>query len=117
VNGLRSEQRVSTPIRVRKELVEKSKFLSLVLRHDPGSIGVALNAEGWVGEDAEGRGGNRFLRCDINCSKPPNLTADYADHADRRDIRAIRAIRGQTDWAGISRWSESGVLRSPLGIS
>jgi len=41
---------------MRKELVEKSKFLSLVLRHDPGSIGVVLDAEGWVGVEALLRG-------------------------------------------------------------
>jgi len=41
---------------MRKELVEKSKFLSLVLRHDPGSICVALDAEGWVGVEALLRG-------------------------------------------------------------
>jgi len=45
---LRWRRRTSNPVRMRKELIEKSKFLSLVLRHDPGSIGVALDAQGWV---------------------------------------------------------------------
>jgi len=29
-------------------LVRRSKHLSLVLRHDPGSVGIALDAAGWV---------------------------------------------------------------------
>jgi len=32
-------------------LVRISKFLSLVLRHDPGRIGIALDEAGWVGVD------------------------------------------------------------------
>ena len=31
-----------------KDLTKYSKLLSLVLRHDPGSIGLTLDAEGWV---------------------------------------------------------------------
>ncbi|SHJ66958.1 putative RNA 2'-phosphotransferase [Rubritalea squalenifaciens DSM 18772] len=33
---------------MRKSLVKKSKFLSLVLRHDPSAAGVALDENGWV---------------------------------------------------------------------
>jgi putative RNA 2'-phosphotransferase len=32
-----------------KELTRKSKFLSLVLRHKPGTIGITLDEHGWVG--------------------------------------------------------------------
>lgn len=31
-----------------KELTRKSKFLSLVLRHKPGKIGIVLDENGWV---------------------------------------------------------------------
>lgn len=31
-----------------KELTRISKFLSLVLRHDPGRIGIVLDPQGWV---------------------------------------------------------------------
>ncbi|MBL8297079.1 MAG: RNA 2'-phosphotransferase [Rhodanobacteraceae bacterium] len=31
-----------------KHLVSLSKFLSLVLRHEPGTIGITLDAQGWV---------------------------------------------------------------------
>jgi putative RNA 2'-phosphotransferase len=33
---------------MRKSLTSKSKFLSLVLRHDPGVIGLTLDANGWA---------------------------------------------------------------------
>lgn len=33
---------------MRKSLVSKSKFVSLVLRHDPGLIGLTLDANGWA---------------------------------------------------------------------
>jgi putative RNA 2'-phosphotransferase len=33
---------------VKKSLVSKSKFLSLVLRHQPESIGLSLDANGWA---------------------------------------------------------------------
>ena len=32
-------------------LVRVSKFLSLVLRHDPGKVGLTLDAAGWTGVD------------------------------------------------------------------
>jgi putative RNA 2'-phosphotransferase len=31
-----------------KKLPQLSKFLSFILRHDPGAIGIALDANGWV---------------------------------------------------------------------
>lgn len=33
------------------DIVSTSKFLSLVLRHDPGRIGIELDAQGWVAID------------------------------------------------------------------
>ncbi|MGL6211470.1 MAG: RNA 2'-phosphotransferase [Paracoccaceae bacterium] len=35
-----------------KDLQKQSKFLSLVLRHDPGSIGIELDPQGWVDVEA-----------------------------------------------------------------
>ncbi|MEJ2802347.1 RNA 2'-phosphotransferase [Comamonadaceae bacterium PP-2] len=35
-----------------KPLTETSKFLSYVLRHEPQSVGLSLDTEGWVGVDA-----------------------------------------------------------------
>ncbi|WP_017590772.1 RNA 2'-phosphotransferase [Nocardiopsis ganjiahuensis] len=34
-----------------KEIVRASKFLSLVLRHDPARAGITLDPHGWVGVD------------------------------------------------------------------
>jgi putative RNA 2'-phosphotransferase len=34
-----------------KDLKQTSKFLSLVLRHNPGLIGIEMDAEGWVAVD------------------------------------------------------------------
>ncbi len=34
-----------------KELIETSKYLSYILRHKPESIGLFLNAQGWVNVD------------------------------------------------------------------
>lgn len=33
---------------MRPELVKKSKFLSLILRHDPAAVGVELDEAGWI---------------------------------------------------------------------
>jgi putative RNA 2'-phosphotransferase len=33
---------------MRKELIRKSKYLSLVLRHQPSAAGIALDENGWV---------------------------------------------------------------------
>ena len=45
-----------------KRNVKISKFLSLVLRHEPGAAGISLDANGWVAVDAllNGCGKNRF---------------------------------------------------------
>lgn len=37
---------------MRRHLIPKSKFLSLILRHNPGVVGLALDSEGWVDVDA-----------------------------------------------------------------
>jgi hypothetical protein len=43
---------------MRKRLEEASRFLSFVLRHEPESIGVELDSEGWAGLDALIAGAN-----------------------------------------------------------
>ena len=49
-----------------KPVVEISKFLSFVLRHNPQSIGITLDAEGWMPVDellaAAARHGQKFSR-------------------------------------------------------
>ncbi len=36
---------------MKKSLISKSKFLSLVLRHTPDAIGIRLDPEGWISVD------------------------------------------------------------------
>ena len=54
---------------MRKALVPRSRFLSLVLRHRPETIGVELDEEGWVDIDALltgcARTGNRLSRKEL----------------------------------------------------
>lgn len=50
-------------------LVKHSKFLSRVLRHKPETIGIELDAQGWVEVDvllaAAGRAGKKFTRDEL----------------------------------------------------
>lgn len=46
-----------------RHLVSLSKFLSLVLRHDPAAIGLSLDEQGWTGID-------RLLACAAAAGKP-----------------------------------------------
>lgn len=52
-----------------KQTIEISKFLSLVLRHNPQKIGIALDPEGWTPVDAllaaAGRHGRRISRAQL----------------------------------------------------
>lgn len=53
-----------------KDLVRHSKFLSLVLRHQPETVGIALDAQGWVAVDellaAFGRHGHTLDRAALD---------------------------------------------------
>jgi RNA:NAD 2'-phosphotransferase (TPT1/KptA family) len=44
------------PMNNKNTLTSTSKFMSLVLRHNPGRAGLALDAQGWVPIDALLRG-------------------------------------------------------------
>ena len=54
-----------------KEAVKTSKFLSLILRHEPERVGLSLGEGGWVGVD-------ELLKC-VN-SHGGNLTLDQLKH-------------------------------------
>ncbi|MBR7835944.1 RNA 2'-phosphotransferase [Actinospica durhamensis] len=51
-------------------MVKDSKFLALVLRHDPGKVGVELDGAGWVAVDvllaAAGAHGRRISRAQLD---------------------------------------------------
>lgn len=76
---------------------EISKFLSYILRHDPGSIGLALDPQGWVDVDA-------LLDKAKAAGRPidrATLEAVVADNDKKRftlseDGRRIRAAQGHS---------------------
>ena len=77
-----------------KSLIRKSKLLSLVLRHDPGSIGIELDANGWVEVDvllaaiAERRPAASISRELLEEIVETNDKRRFAFSDDRRRIRA-----------------------------
>lgn len=79
---------------MRDKLVETSKFLSYVLRHEPGAIGVALDSEGWLAIPAliEGaaRAGRRLDRALIEAVVAGNDKKRFALSDDGQRIRAVQ---------------------------
>jgi putative RNA 2'-phosphotransferase len=74
-----------------------SKFLSFVLRHRPGAVGISLDAGGWVDVDVLLRGcaehGRSLSRSDLDevVAKSPKQRFAFAD-----DGRRIRANQGHS---------------------
>ncbi|MBM9510089.1 RNA 2'-phosphotransferase [Actinacidiphila acididurans] len=75
-----------------KQVVKVSKFLSLVLRHNPGAVGVVLDEGGWVDVDelitACAARGRRFSRADLDHVVATNNKKRFAYSEDGRRIRA-----------------------------
>ncbi|MEU3462502.1 RNA 2'-phosphotransferase [Streptomyces sp. NPDC006733] len=75
-----------------KRTVKVSKFLALVLRHDPGAVGLALDEGGWVAVDeliaACDRAGRRFSRTELDHVVATNNKKRYEYSPDGRRIRA-----------------------------
>jgi putative RNA 2'-phosphotransferase len=73
-------------------VVKVSKFLSLVLRHDPGRIGIALDEGGWADVDeliaACAARGRRFSRAELDHVVATNNKKRFALSEDGRRIRA-----------------------------
>ncbi len=82
---------------MRRELVRQSKFLSLILRHDPSVIGVELDEAGWIDVD---------VLLDAIQSKRPRFTRVVLDEVvatnDKKrfvfseDGNRIRAAQGHS---------------------
>lgn len=72
--------------------VRKSKFLSLVLRHEPARAGIVLDAAGWVEVDALLRGcaaaGTRISRDELERIVAQSDKQRFAFSEDRLRIRA-----------------------------
>lgn len=74
-----------------------SKFMSLVLRHSPDTIGIALDAQGWVEVDEllerSARHGDAFTREELDTVV---ATSDKQRFALSEDGRRIRANQGHS---------------------
>ncbi len=80
-----------------RERVKLSKFMSLVLRHDPGCIGIALDEQGWVAIDDLLAGAAR-QRVALNRERLETIvaTSDKRRFAISDDGLRIRANQGHS---------------------
>jgi putative RNA 2'-phosphotransferase len=73
-------------------LIKESKFLALVLRHDPGKIGIVLDAAGWVNVDtllaALHRRGRELTRAQLDQVVAENDKKRYEYDGSGTRIRA-----------------------------
>jgi putative RNA 2'-phosphotransferase len=76
----------------KKRATSISKYLSLVLRHDPAAAHVTLDAEGWVGVDdllaGAARNGSSFSRAELEEVVQQNEKQRFAFSLDGQRIRA-----------------------------
>ena len=77
-------------------LVRLSKFISLVLRHDPGKIGLSLDAHGWADVDELIAKANRFVRFDRPMLEKVVAENDKKRFAFSPDGTKIRASQGHS---------------------
>jgi putative RNA 2'-phosphotransferase len=77
---------------MRRDLISISKFLSLVLRHEPQIVGITLDSDGWVDVDnlltACEKHGKRITRQQLDETVATNDKKRFAFSADGRRIRA-----------------------------
>jgi putative RNA 2'-phosphotransferase len=80
-----------------------SKFLSFVLRHEPGAIGLTLDANGWVSVDvllqALGNHGRPLVRAELESIVATSDKQRFALSPDRSMIRANQGHSVQVDLA------------------
>ena len=84
-----------------KQLVEISKFLSFVLRHNPQAIGITLDAEGWVAVNdllaAAARHGQSGTRQQVEEVVATNDKKRFSLSADGQLIRANQGHSVEVD--------------------
>lgn len=77
-----------------KHLTDTSKFLSLVLRHEPEAIGLTLDTEGWARIDdliaCAAQRGKRIDRSTIDTIVVENDKKRFAISPDGASIRAVQ---------------------------
>ena len=78
-----------------KEIVRTSKFLSLVLRHEPQQVGLTLDSAGWVSVDELLKAVNRH-GVSLTLDQPKHIvaTSDKKRFAFSDKGRRIRASQG-----------------------
>lgn len=83
------------------KLVRLSKFLSLVLRHDPGTLGITLDSNGWVAVDellsAAARAGKTITREQLDEVVATNDKKRFAFSPDGTRIRASQGHSVEVD--------------------
>ncbi len=80
-----------------KDLKHISKFLSLVLRHKPEEIEVAMDAQGWVNVDELiGKCNQSNNKLDFEMLEEVVVTSDKQRFAFNDDYTKIRANQGHT---------------------
>jgi putative RNA 2'-phosphotransferase len=80
-----------------KETIRTSKFLSLILRHEPERVGLILGEAGWVGVDELLQAVNRHgLGLTLAQLKHVVATSDKKRFAFSEDGRRIRASQGHS---------------------
>ncbi|MEI6421325.1 MAG: RNA 2'-phosphotransferase [Lentisphaerota bacterium] len=87
---------------MRKELLRKSKFLSLVLRHDPSKIGIELDENGWTHvptliENSLTRAGIDLNRTELNEIVATNDKKRFSFSDDGLRIRASQGHSVKVD--------------------
>jgi putative RNA 2'-phosphotransferase len=86
---------------MKDRLVEISKYLSYVLRHNPRSIGISLDDRGWVAVDtlldAARRHGHTLTRAHVEEVVASNDKKRFSLSPDRRLIRANQGHSVQVD--------------------
>lgn len=80
-----------------KEAIKTSKFLSLVLRHEPGRVGLKLGEAGWIGVDQLLDAMNRHgVLLTLDQLKHVVATSDKKRFAFSDDGQRIRASQGHS---------------------
>src|SRR5258706_13433353 len=80
-----------------KETIRTSKFLSLVLRHEPERVGLRLGEAGWVGVDELLKAVNsQGVSLTLDQLKHIVATSDKKRFAFREDGLRIRASQGHS---------------------
>lgn len=81
-------------------LTRKSRFLSLVLRHDPSAAGIELDANGWADVDALLAGSRgRLTRDELDLVVDTNPKQRFAIDASGTRIRAVQGHSVDVDLA------------------